>query len=165
MTRPTCPSQLRLNPTHRPLAAVAHAEQRKHDKYGAICEAEGVTLVPFAVETYGGLSRDALKLLDTLAEQCDTTSPTEWKLHARATIAVALQIGNAASALKGIQLVCAKSLQLDERPCDPQHRMALAYPSTRRIVRLQRLCDASPSTILVEARQAGADIPDSMVLD
>ena len=52
-------------------------------------------MIPFVVESYGGLGSEALTLLHTMAAHCKEYSPREFLLHAHHRISVALQSSNA----------------------------------------------------------------------
>ena len=71
----------------------------KHDKYDEIAERHGAKLLPFAVETCGGMAPDAVALVRALAEEGDEhlslwnkDTITE---HVHAAVAIAVQAANA----------------------------------------------------------------------
>jgi len=103
-TRPTNSSSLASQPavTHTPLVSTVIRAQQKMRKYTPIAEANGYTLLPFVVETYGGMGKEALRVLQYLAAH-SPDSPQQFLRHAHASLSVVLQRGNALVALIGQQ--------------------------------------------------------------
>jgi hypothetical protein len=102
-TRPTNASSLALPAvTHTPLISTVSRAQQKMRKYTPIAEANGYTLLPFVVETYGGMGKEALRVLQYLAAHAPD-SPQKFLRHAHASLSVVLQRGNALVALIGQQ--------------------------------------------------------------
>jgi hypothetical protein len=80
-------------------AGVARSKQRqKHDKYDHIAERHGAKLLPFAVETCGGLAPDAVAFVRALAEEGDEQlslwSKDSITEHIHASVAIAVQAAN-----------------------------------------------------------------------
>ena len=107
VTRPTAAS---IRSAHRdvattPLVAAAVVEKKKHNLYDAKCRHHGWTLVPFVMETYGGMGKEALKLLGTLSHAAinlkPLLAPHEFFSDACNAVSVALQSGNADVASAG----------------------------------------------------------------
>ena len=48
---------------------VAHAHKLKMDKYGVLCQAEGIAFLPMAVDTFGGWHKEGLAILTKLGRQ------------------------------------------------------------------------------------------------
>jgi hypothetical protein len=71
-------------------------------KYTPIAQANGYTLLPFVVETYGGMGKEALRVLQYLAAHAPD-SPQVFLRHAHSSLSVVLQRGNALVALIGQQ--------------------------------------------------------------
>jgi hypothetical protein len=90
VTRPTAKTVLRLR-RGVPLAAAAAAEKRKHNSYDDACDRDGATMVPFAVESYGAMGKQAQKLLLKLADALEELSAEAFLRHASAVVSVALQ--------------------------------------------------------------------------
>jgi len=112
VTRPTAKTELRLR-HGAALASAGAAEKRKYKTYDAACERDGLTMVPFAMETYGARGKPAQKLLLKLADASEELSAAAFLLHASAALSVALQCGNAniaAHAASG-EVVAARFLQ------------------------------------------------------
>jgi hypothetical protein len=88
-----------------PLTAAKYRETYKTTKYGKVAQDDGATFAPLVLETYGGFGKQLCSFLSTLCEQASEFqlhSPrqqAEFAYHARASIAVALQIGNARIAI------------------------------------------------------------------
>jgi len=66
MTRPTAKTELRLR-RGAALASAGAAEKRKHMSDDAVCERDGSTLMPFAMESYGARGKPAQRLLLKMA--------------------------------------------------------------------------------------------------
>jgi len=122
--RATAPTNLsRSAAGQRPGGCVATAEQHKRDKYEEPCKQRGMTFVPFAVESYGGLGPAARKLLTTLAGLSGERTARAFLLDAMARVSVTLQRGNALVLQRGMQ-----QLRMDQlgrlggdHPLDPTH--------------------------------------------
>lgn len=108
VVRSTAPSKLTKGRTDVPLAAASYRARDKHRKYDRICEVNGYTNMPFVLETNGGLSHEALKLLRLLSSHSVDTTPREWLTHALSVISVVLQSANARLAQGGMhaQTIC-----------------------------------------------------------
>ena len=74
-------------------------QRDKHDKYDHIAERHGAKLLPFAVETCGGLAPDAVAFVRALAEEGDEQlslwSKDSITEHLHASVAIAIQAANA----------------------------------------------------------------------
>ena len=102
--RPTGQTEMRVRDSHSiPLATAAAAEKKKHAKYDEACARDGVTMVPFAMESYGAKGKEAQKLLLKLADASDELSASGFLRHASAALSVALQCGNADISARGTQ--------------------------------------------------------------
>jgi len=73
----------------------------KLQKYGAIARANNYQLLPFVLETYGGLAKLAHRTLDLISAHAP--DPRSFRRHAYRSIAVCLQRGNTQVALLGQQ--------------------------------------------------------------
>ena len=102
--RPTCLSELQRSDkgNREPLITAAAHEKLKHRKYDKECQKHGWTFVPFVLETYGGMGKEAQKLLTVLADACDTLPSLAFLTHARAVLSVTLQCGHAAVSQQGM---------------------------------------------------------------
>ena len=81
----------------------AAAEHRKRGKYEALCKHRGMELVPFAVESHGGVGSSARKFLHQLASVgCELTAEA-FLTDALIRISVELQRGNALVLQDGMQ--------------------------------------------------------------
>jgi Reverse transcriptase (RNA-dependent DNA polymerase) len=126
VTRPTARSRLEKASELRgvlttPLYACRKFMERKHAKYDAIAQLNGYEMIPFIVESYGGLSLDARQLLSRLASHSTQVSESEWLRHALRSLSVALQAGNAFVAQAGMQ-----------QQLTSQHRNSLVQQSQKR---------------------------------
>ena len=81
----------------------ADAERQKHALYDESCEREGTTMIPFVMESYGGIGKEGRKLLLRLADQAEETTAQRALAQISDTLSVALQRGNAEIAAKGTQ--------------------------------------------------------------
>jgi hypothetical protein len=81
------------------LGSAAHAEKEKNKKYLVECDKIKAKFHPFAIETFGGLGKQAGKFLTTLAlfatENCCIIPAGELMTSLRNSIACAVQKGNA----------------------------------------------------------------------
>src|SRR5665648_96989 len=104
VTRPTCLSQCsRPYVRNIPLSSTRTPAANKRSKYTDISKANGYTLIPFVVESYGGLGPDATSLLKRLSHYSREYTPRAFLLHARKRLSVTLQSSNANIALMGMQ--------------------------------------------------------------
>jgi hypothetical protein len=108
VVRSTSPSKTASGRTDVPLAAASYRARDKHRKYDRICEVNGYTNMPFVLESNGGLSHEASKLLRLLSKHAVDVTPREWLAHAYSVISVVLQQGNARLAQGGMhaQTIC-----------------------------------------------------------
>ena len=83
----------------RPKSVAGVKQQEKRQKYGSVAAKIGAELLPFAVESCGGMTHDALRFIHTIAEEGEDTMRM-WRSEqiARYSLcltATALQRGNA----------------------------------------------------------------------
>jgi len=80
-------------------------QQEKRNKYGSVAAKIGAELLPFAVESCGGMAQDALRLIHTIAEEGEDTmrlwSSEQIARYSLCLTATALQRGNAMMMLHG----------------------------------------------------------------
>jgi len=97
IARSTAPSKIAKGRTDVPLAAARYRARDKHRKYDRICEVNGYKNIPFVLESNGGLSPEAIKLLRLLSMHSVDVSPKQWLAHAYKlkVISVTLQSANA----------------------------------------------------------------------
>ena len=98
VSHPLCPSYVSLAST-RPLAIARRAANYKQLKYKDVAATQLAHFIPFAVETTGGLSQDAKKLIDQLSLACKDhlTLPSHHTFAntIHSSVAIAIQRGNA----------------------------------------------------------------------
>ena len=98
VSHPLCPSYVSLA-SSRPLAIARRAANYKQIKYKDVAATQLAHFIPFAVETTGGLSQDAKKLIDQLSLACKDhlTLPSHHTFAntIHASVAIAIQRGNA----------------------------------------------------------------------
>ena len=101
--RATAPSTM-ANPAMATAGAcTADAEKDKRVKYEALCKHRGLELIPFALESHGGVGPAARAFLNKLASaSCDLTAEA-FLIDAHIRISVQLQRGNAAVFQRGMQ--------------------------------------------------------------
>jgi hypothetical protein len=84
---------------HTRAGVARRMQHEKHNKYDHIAERHGAKLLPFAVETCGGLAPDAVTFVKALAEEGDEQlslwSKDSIAQHVHAAIAIAVQAANA----------------------------------------------------------------------
>jgi hypothetical protein len=92
----------RLFPSN-PTGAAKQAQYAKRRKYAAIASRHDAQLIPFVVETCGGLAPDAITLLDLISnaasEHLSLWSPGDTAKHLLDSVAIAIQKGNAMAML------------------------------------------------------------------
>lgn len=104
VVRPTATSHLSHQAIlNRPLTCTRRREADKRKKYDAIARANDYQLIPFVLETYGGIGADASKLLKQLARHSREYSSASFLLHARKRLAVTLHSSNANVSLLAMQ--------------------------------------------------------------
>ena len=59
--------------------------------YDEIAPVSGYTMLPFGMETYGGVGREALTTLEFLAAHCRSQSKRDFLRHALHSLSVTLQ--------------------------------------------------------------------------
>ena len=98
VSHPLCPSYVSLAST-QPLAIARRAANYKQLKYKDVAATQLAHFIPFAVETTGGISQDAKKLIDQLSLACKDhlTLPSHHTFSntIHSSVAIAIQRGNA----------------------------------------------------------------------
>jgi hypothetical protein len=87
----------------QPLVAATDAEAHNLQTYSTPCAQAGWTMVPFALESYGGKGKHAAKLLQQMAAHSLDKSPEVFLVHAERVLSVALQVGNAGVSGQGTE--------------------------------------------------------------
>ena len=98
VTRPTNATLLTSSPTAVstvPLYSTEKIARIKHSKYDEIARVNDYRMIPFIVESYGGIGAEAMQLLHTLAAHCKEYTPADFLQHAHNRISIALQSSNA----------------------------------------------------------------------
>jgi len=98
VTRPTNDTLIKSTPkavSTQKLFSTKNISRKKHSRYDEIARVNGYRMIPFVVESYGGIGAEALTLLHTMAAHCKEYSPREFLLHAHHRISIALQSSNA----------------------------------------------------------------------
>jgi hypothetical protein len=99
VTHPLSPSFVANRKAFTSVGVARAYQQEKHLKYDALAEKMGAKLLPFAVETCGGLTPDAEKLIKCMAEEGEDQVAI-WdkrtiRQHVHRLLAVSVQTGNA----------------------------------------------------------------------
>ena len=81
------------------IATIAR-ETAKHRKYDNLCEQYQWRMVPFVMETYGALGKEALQYINEIIADCE--HPLSAQNYLLNCLSVALQIGNGSVANIGI---------------------------------------------------------------
>lgn len=104
VSHPLCPSHV-IDASRKSLVVAEQAAQRKHRSYDETARLHHMRLLPFSVETMGGLSSEAEQLVDQIGLACrdHMTLETHESIArgVRASVAVAVQKGNAMTVLAG----------------------------------------------------------------
>jgi hypothetical protein len=98
VTRPTSETNIKSRGravAHTPLVSTKGAASNKHWKYDSIASTNSYKMIPFVLETYGGLGTEATALLQQLSFSAHDYTPSEFLLHARRRLSVTLQSSNA----------------------------------------------------------------------
>jgi hypothetical protein len=108
VTRPTTRSRLSVpsessRVLSTPLYSCRKTADKKHSMYDEIAVLNGYEMIPFVMESYGGIAPEAQSLLLTLASHATDMKERQWMTHAKRCISVALQAGNAFIAQAGMQ--------------------------------------------------------------
>ena len=105
ITRPTNATHLRKSPRVQdtPLASTHSTTQYKHAKYDEIAAVNDYKFFAFTMETYGGISDEAMKLLNLLSSHSHEYPPVEFLQHALCRLSCTLQSSNATIPLLSMQ--------------------------------------------------------------
>ena len=125
VTRPTNDSNLAHHSrvATDTLHSTKQVASRKHAKYDAIAELNKYTMLPFVLESYGGLGPEAVRVIDFLAASSSDMSEKEFRKHAYRRIAVCLQRGNAHIGLLGQQQMHIRRQVANSRTVDSAFRL------------------------------------------
>ena len=74
---PCAPSKLSYSSKER-LAAAARAERKKHDTYDSLAKRLKAKVIPFVVESHGGIGQEATKFISDLLSRAAAMS-TVWQ--------------------------------------------------------------------------------------
>jgi hypothetical protein len=104
VSHPLCPSHVH-DAARKPLAVAEQAARGKHRSYDETARLHHMRLLPFSVESMGGLSSEAEQLVEQIGLACrdHLTLETHESIArgVRAAVAVAVQKGNAMAVLAG----------------------------------------------------------------
>ena len=104
ISHPLCPSHV-TDASHKPLVVAEKAAKGKHRKYDHTARLHHMRLLPFSVESMGGLSAEAEMLVEQIGLACrdHMTLATHSSIArgVRAAVAVAVQRGNAMTVRAG----------------------------------------------------------------
>ncbi len=110
IVHPTCPSHVKQAQTQ--LRTARDACETKTNKYMKLAQQQSADFIPFALESYGGISDSANDLINEISvfasEHLSAWSKEEIIEDLTSAIACAVQRGNAFAALSGYQ-ACASS--------------------------------------------------------
>jgi hypothetical protein len=95
-----------------PLHSVKAPIRKKHVTYDGIAARNGYKMIALALETYGGFSPEASKLLKTIAVHSTELDSKSWLRHAYSTLAIVLATANANLQLIGQQRMLTRARQL-----------------------------------------------------
>jgi hypothetical protein len=103
ITRPTCNSTLQEVPPvqDKQLLSTCSVGAMKHKKYDAIADLNRLKMVPFVMESYGGIGKEGSELLSKLAAHSATVNEKQWLREAHLALSCTLQHGNATISLIG----------------------------------------------------------------
>jgi hypothetical protein len=105
VTHPLAPSKVRNRTSWTTTGAARQYQQKKRDKYKDTAVQHHAELLPFSVETYGGMAPDAIKLLSAMGamgeEQLGMWPRHVVIRHLMGSVATSVQRGNAVAWLSG----------------------------------------------------------------
>jgi len=121
ITRPTKASSLRSSAAvcQETLVCARQVAAAKHRKYDAIAHANQYKMLPFVLESYGGVGAEASRTLQFLAAAA--AQPKAFLRHAQQALSVCLQRGNAQVALLGQAALHLRRQQLHQRQQFPHY--------------------------------------------
>jgi hypothetical protein len=104
-THPTAPSSVKSRVSWTTTGAARNKQTVKHRKYTEVAARHHAELLPFCVETYGGMAPDAIKLLSAMGDMGDEQLGV-WPRHVVirhliGSVATSVQRGNAVAWLSG----------------------------------------------------------------
>ena len=105
------------DPQQCALVAAKMRELEKHTKYDSLCEQYKWKMIPFVMESYGGIGPEAMVYIDSLCH--DAEDKLAAKNYLLNCLSVALQVGNANVAQMGKNRVLANKVRADREHCNP----------------------------------------------
>jgi len=105
------------DPQQCALVAAKMRELEKHFKYDSLCEQYKWKMIPFVMESYGGIGPEAMSYIDSLCHDADDKHAA--KNYLLNCLSVALQVGNANVAQMGKNRVLANKVRADREHCNP----------------------------------------------
>jgi hypothetical protein len=105
VTHPSAPGMVRSRRSWTTTGCARMHQKKKHRKYRKTAAEHRAELLPFSVETYGGMSPDAIKLLSAMGSMGDEQLGM-WPRHVvirhlMGSVATSVQRGNAVAWLSG----------------------------------------------------------------
>ena len=105
VSHPLAPGKVKAGISCTTTGAAKCAERKKHAKYRETAAQHNAELLPFSVETYGGMAPDAIKLLaamSSMGEEQMSMWPRHMAIrHLIGSVATSIQRGNAVTWLSG----------------------------------------------------------------
>jgi hypothetical protein len=124
ITRPTNITNLSKDSTlTTPLISTHRRATQKICKYKEIAAVNNYELIPFVMETYGGIGKAAASLLKRMSQHSREYSPKEFLEHAHARLSICLQSSNANLVLLSMQQL-STSLHLAKKQ---MHKTSYGY--------------------------------------
>ena len=149
----------------KPLHSTIGKEQEKQIKYADIAKENEYRMIAFAMETYDGLGREAVQLLNLLASHSRQFTPQEFLRHAYDRLSVTLQASNADVSQMGMQqLNLARHVQNPHRHVHgEQRRSAPGTYTAHQYCQLQQDADRQESRLqsAIRAREVQDQPPMS----
>ena len=119
----------RLHTDTRPLAAAKMREYEKVRKYDSLARHNGMVFVPFVLESFGAVGKQAKKFISIIAEQMEESN--QFYAYALRRLSIALQKGNAIMQTQGMRrlFVSANYVNSDRRQQAPDLLCSPSRPS------------------------------------
>ena len=119
VTMAATPSFVQTLKTHeRFLAAATSREQVKSRKYSSLAARSNMRCVPFVVESFGAMGKQAESFLRELSQE--TAEPHQFYIYALRRVAIVLQRGNAKVQRQGQLQDMVRRGALREAACRPR---------------------------------------------
>jgi hypothetical protein len=157
IARPTTASQLKdgSKTLHTPLQSSRIRSCHKHGKYDDIAEINDYEMIPFVLETYGGIGAEAVRLLKRLSKSSKEYTAQQFMTHAYNRLSVTLQSSNA-----NVQLECMQQHILREQQANPH---SFDHWIRKKVERTGRYAEPKDSNKLAKDIERAMNVADAEI--